>query len=133
MIELRDTYQLFINGEYSNSSNNAFFETHNPATGEVLASVAKATKEDVDRAVKAARIAFEKGKWPKLSQARRARVLNNIAAIMRERFNDLVEKQLMLPKDKFHKQLRTLNFMQEPLRLSVVEQTQFLMDFLIIH
>lgn len=95
MIELRDTYQLFINGEYSNSSNNAFFETHNPATGEVLASVAKATKEDVDRAVKAARIAFEKGKWPKLSQARRARVLNNIAAIMRERFNDLVTAEVL--------------------------------------
>ncbi|MGN7298062.1 aldehyde dehydrogenase family protein [Ferdinandcohnia sp. SAFN-114] len=95
MVELKETYQLLINGEYSNSSNNEFFETYNPATGEVIAKVAKATKEDVDRAVDAARNAFENGKWPKLPQARRARVLNNIAAIMRERFNDLVEAEVL--------------------------------------
>jgi acyl-CoA reductase-like NAD-dependent aldehyde dehydrogenase len=92
---LKEKYQLLINGAYTDSSNEHFFETHNPATGEVLAMVAKATKEDVDRAVEAARTAFDKGKWPKLTPARRARVLNKIADIMRERFNELVEAEVL--------------------------------------
>ncbi|PLR78750.1 betaine-aldehyde dehydrogenase [Bacillus sp. V3-13] len=92
---LKVKYQLLINGEYTDSSNEQFFETHNPATGEVLARVAKATKEDVDRAVEAARTAFDKGKWPKLTPARRARVLNKIAEIMKERFNELVEAEVL--------------------------------------
>lgn len=92
---LKEEYQLLINGEYINSSNEQFFETHNPATGEVLAKVAKATKDDVNHAVEAARKAFDTGKWPKLTPARRARVLNNIARIMRERFNELVEAEVL--------------------------------------
>lgn len=92
---IKDTYQLLINGEYSNSSNEQFFETHNPATGEVVARVAKATKEDVDRAVAAARTAFDQGKWPKLGPARRARVLNKIAQIMRDRYDELVEVEVI--------------------------------------
>lgn len=92
---LKDSYQLFINGDYSNSSNNEFFETYNPATGEVLAKVAKATKDDVDRTVEAARNAFETGKWPRQTHTKRARLLNNIAAIMRKRFNELVEAEVL--------------------------------------
>jgi acyl-CoA reductase-like NAD-dependent aldehyde dehydrogenase len=94
-VTLKDSYQLLINGEYTNSSNEKFFETHNPATGEVLTRVAKATKEDVDRAVEAARTAFDSGKWPKQTPAKRARVLNKIAAIMRDRFNELVEAEVL--------------------------------------
>ncbi len=92
---IKDTYQLLINGEYSNSSNEQFFETHNPATGEVVARVAKATKEDVDRAVEAARTAFDQGKWPKLGPARRARVLYKIAQIMRDRYEELVKVEVI--------------------------------------
>jgi betaine-aldehyde dehydrogenase len=92
---IKDTYQLLINGERTNSSNNEFFETYNPATGEVLAKVAKATKADVDRTVEAARTAFESGKWPKTSHTKRAKLLNKIAAIMRDRFNELVEAEVL--------------------------------------
>ncbi|MBA4538615.1 aldehyde dehydrogenase [Bacillus aquiflavi] len=94
-VGLKEKYQLLINGEYTDSSNEQFFETHNPATGDVLARVAKATKEDVDRAVAAAKAAFDHGKWPKLTPLRRARVLNKIAEIMRERFNELVEAEVL--------------------------------------
>ena len=58
--------KLFINGEWTNSSDGATFDTHNPATGETIAKVAHATKEDVDRAVKSARKALEKGAWGKM-------------------------------------------------------------------
>lgn len=77
------------------SSNGDFFETFNPATGEVIATVAKATKMDVDRAVAAARAAFETGKWAKYSAAKRARILNKIADIMRQQFDELVYAEVL--------------------------------------
>ncbi|WP_438821124.1 aldehyde dehydrogenase family protein [Desertibacillus haloalkaliphilus] len=92
---LKDTYQLLINGEHVESSNGEFFEAYNPATGEVLAQVAKATKEDVDKAVSAARTAFDSGKWPKQTAAKRARLLNKIADIMRSRFEEIVRIEVL--------------------------------------
>ena len=52
--QLRDTYGLFINGEFVPASDGGTFDTINPATGERIATCAEATKEDVDAAVKAA-------------------------------------------------------------------------------
>ena len=92
---MKKHYQLFINGQYVDSSNGEVFETHNPATGEVLATVAKATKKDVDKAVEAARAAFESGKWPRMTAAKRARLLNRIAEMMRERFEELVRAEVL--------------------------------------
>ncbi len=92
---MKKHYQLFINGEYVDSTNGEYFEAYNPATGELLATVAKATKEDVDRAVEAARKAFETGKWANYTAARRGRILNKIADIMRERFDDLVKAEVL--------------------------------------
>lgn len=92
---IKKEYNLFINGEYVEHASGEYFETHNPATGEVLAKVAKASKEDADRAVQAARQAFESGKWPRMTAARRARVLNKIADIMRSRFRELVEAEVL--------------------------------------
>ena len=53
---LKDRYGLLINGEWVDAENGATFETHNPATGELLALCANASAKDVDRAVKAARL-----------------------------------------------------------------------------
>ncbi|RBW70099.1 aldehyde dehydrogenase family protein [Bacillus taeanensis] len=92
---VKEAYPLFINGEYIESANGAYFDVHNPATGEVLAKVAKGTKEDVDKAVEAARTAFESGKWPRMTAAKRARLLIKIAEIMRSRFNDLVRVEVL--------------------------------------
>ncbi|SEA21479.1 betaine-aldehyde dehydrogenase [Thalassobacillus cyri] len=92
---VKDTYQLLINGEYTDSSKGEFFEIYNPANGERLAKVAKASKEDVDRAVEAARVAFTSGKWPRHTAAKRSRLLNKVASIMRKRFNELVEAEVL--------------------------------------
>lgn len=92
---LKEYYPLFINGKWEDSGNGEVFETHNPATGEVIAKVAKATKADVDKAVAAARDAFENGKWSKFSATRRARVLNKIAELLRGRFNELVQLEVL--------------------------------------
>lgn len=91
----REFYKLFINGEQVEASDGGRTKVVNPATGEVFAEVAKATKEDAQRAVEAARAAFDNGKWKRTPVGRRARVLNKIAAIMRSRFNELVELEVL--------------------------------------
>lgn len=91
----RDYYQMVINGERVDSISKETFTTYNPATGAPLAQVAKASKEDVDRAVAAARNAFDNGKWRKFPVNKRSRVLNKIASIMRARFNELVELEVL--------------------------------------
>ncbi|ANB61329.1 aldehyde dehydrogenase family protein [Anoxybacteroides amylolyticum] len=91
----RDTYHLIINGERVESSSGETFTTYNPATGEPVAKVAKGTREDAERAVLAARQAFDYGKWRHFPVNKRARILNKIASIMRARFNELVELEIL--------------------------------------
>ncbi len=91
----RDIYSLFINGESILSESGRTMTTYNPATGEKLAEVAKASSVDADQAVAAARDAFENGKWKKYPIGRRAKVLHKIADIMRERFNEIVELEIL--------------------------------------
>ena len=91
----RDFYHLIINGEKVESIKGGTFETVNPATGEVVATVAKASQEDAELAVQAAREAFDNGKWKKYPINRRSQVLNKIAAIMRSRFNEIVELEIL--------------------------------------
>ncbi|MFD2759729.1 aldehyde dehydrogenase family protein [Lentibacillus juripiscarius] len=92
----RDHYSMIINGERVESNSSETFETFDPAKGEVLATVVKGNQEDAEKAVKAARNAFEKGKWSnKYPVGKRARILNKIAAIMRERFNELIEMEVL--------------------------------------
>ncbi|QKF92555.1 aldehyde dehydrogenase family protein [Campylobacter sp. CCUG 57310] len=82
MVKLQDKYQLFINGEFVPSSDGATLDTFNPATGKKLASIADATKKDVDAAVKAARKAFET--FRRSTVAERSKILLKIADIIDE-------------------------------------------------
>lgn len=91
----RDTYQMIINGERVNSNSGKTVPVYNPATGEVLAQVADADNYDADQAVAAARHAFDNGKWKRTPVGKRSRVLNKIAALMRERFNELIELEVL--------------------------------------
>ncbi len=93
-MQLQARYTLIINGEHVESSNGTWFDTYNPATGEVIAKVAKATREDVDKAVAAARKALD-GKWGRFSAARRSQLLNKIAGLMRSRFDELCELEIL--------------------------------------
>lgn len=91
----RDFYHLIINGEKVKSSTGETIKTFNPATGELIAEVAKASKEDAESAIAAARNAFDNGKWKLFPVGKRSQVLNKIAAIMRSRFNELVELEIL--------------------------------------
>src|SRR5580692_1942558 len=78
------TRKILINGKWVEAASGKTFPTYNPATGDVLSRVAEGDKEDIDRAVKAARAAFETGPWSKITPSERGRLIWKIA--------DLIEK-----------------------------------------
>jgi acyl-CoA reductase-like NAD-dependent aldehyde dehydrogenase len=82
--------QLLIGGEWRESARRTRFGTLNPATEETIAEVAEGGGADIDAAVAAARTALKRGPWPVMSGAERGRILHRLAAIMRERREELV-------------------------------------------
>src|SRR5882672_11488750 len=81
-------YQLLIDGQWVDAESGKTFTTPNPATGETLAEVAEADKADIDKAVIAARRAFE-GKWSKISARDRGRLLYKLSQLLEEHSSEL--------------------------------------------
>lgn len=77
---LKDRYQMFINGDWINSSNNIFVKSYNPYNNEILSEFPDASEADVDFAVKSAKEAFKT--WKKTTVKERAKILNEIATII---------------------------------------------------
>jgi aminomuconate-semialdehyde/2-hydroxymuconate-6-semialdehyde dehydrogenase len=80
---------LYINGEYVQASTGATFEVKNPATQEVIAKVSEASPEDVDRACRIARDAFENGPWRTMTVAERCAKLRRMSEIILERKEEI--------------------------------------------
>ncbi|MEU7634988.1 MULTISPECIES: aldehyde dehydrogenase family protein [unclassified Streptomyces] len=87
VVDLASSYGLFIDGEFTEGTGGGLRKTVSPATEEVLAEYTQGTADDVDRAVRAARTAFEK--WSALPGAERAKYLFRIARIIQERSREL--------------------------------------------
>ena len=83
------TEQLIIDGNKAAASDGKTFDVHDPSSGDVLATVAKATKADVDRAVNAAHSALESKAWGGAPPAERGRIMMRIAQALRDRADDL--------------------------------------------
>src|ERR1700722_956938 len=81
--------QLFINGQWVNAASGKTFETPNPATGEILARVAEGEAEDINRAVRAARTAFEDGPWSRMTPSERGRIIWRIRDLILEHTQEL--------------------------------------------
>ncbi|MBA3570014.1 MAG: aldehyde dehydrogenase family protein, partial [Pyrinomonadaceae bacterium] len=81
-------YQLFIDGQWVDAESGKTFTTPNPATGENLAEVSEGDKADIDKAVSAARRAFE-GKWSKISARDRGRILYKLSKLIEEHSSEL--------------------------------------------
>ena len=88
--EMADSYQMFINGEWVNSSDGQTRDVIDPATGEVIASVQEGTKEDADMAVAAAKAAFE-GDWFDSTPKDRQLALLRLADRIEEHADELVQ------------------------------------------
>src|SRR6202034_1413167 len=83
--------KLFINGQWVDAASGKTFETPNPATGETLANVAEGDSEDIDRAVRAARAAFDDGPWGRITPSERGRIIWRIGDLILEHAEELAQ------------------------------------------
>ena len=81
--------KLLINNEWVPSESGKTFSTFNPATGEELAQISEADAADVDKAVRVARNAFERGPWRKINASERGRLLNRLADLVEQNADEL--------------------------------------------
>jgi phenylacetaldehyde dehydrogenase len=81
-------HKMLINGKWMDAASGKTFPTYNPATGEVLTHVAEGDREDIDRAVTAARAAFENGPWSKLTSSERGRLIWKLADLLEENLEE---------------------------------------------
>ena len=88
---LSEMKTLYINGQFVKSVSEKTFDTIDPSTGEVLATIYEGQKEDIDLAVKAARDAFDKGPWGKMNPAVRSRLMYKLADLMEENKEELAQ------------------------------------------
>lgn len=78
-VSLKHADRFFINGEWAKPSSSSMIDVINSGTEELFLRVAEAQEADVNRAVAAARAAFDKGPWPRMSHAERGKYLRAIA------------------------------------------------------
>jgi phenylacetaldehyde dehydrogenase len=83
--------QMFINGQWADAASGKTFETPDPATGQTLARVAEGDAEDIDRAVRAARAAFEEGPWSRMTPSERGRIVWKIGDLILEHVDELAQ------------------------------------------
>ena len=83
--------QMFINGQWVDAASGKTFETPNPATGETLARVAEGDAEDINRAVSAARAAFEEGPWSRMTPSERGRIVWKIGDLILQHVDELAQ------------------------------------------
>src|SRR5664280_40948 len=84
-------HRMFIDGRFVAAASGKTFPVYNPATGEVLTHVPEAEQEDVNRAVGAARLAFDEGPWPRMSPSERGRLLWKLGDLLEHNLEEFAE------------------------------------------
>ncbi|MFX3623411.1 MAG: aldehyde dehydrogenase family protein [Ectobacillus sp.] len=92
---LTGTKKLYINGQFVESASFGTFDTPNPATGETLATVYEGRREDINKAVLAARAAFDDGPWQRMTAAERSRLMYKLADLMEENREELAQLETL--------------------------------------
>jgi aldehyde dehydrogenase (NAD+) len=87
--------KMLIDGKWVEAASGKTFETPNPATGEVLARIAEGDAEDIDRAARAARRAFDEGTWARMRPAERERLLLRIADLIEQHADELAQLETL--------------------------------------
>ncbi len=87
-ISLKKRYELFIGGKFVQPATKQYFDTTNPATEQKISEIALAGERDVDKAVKAARTAYDQ-EWSKLPHGERSKYIYRIARLIQERAREL--------------------------------------------
>src|SRR5215469_3902595 len=84
-------HRMLIDGRFVAAAAGQTFPVYNPATGDVITHVPEAEAEDVDRAVRAARRAFDEGPWPRMSPSERGRILWKLADLLEKNLEEFAE------------------------------------------
>jgi phenylacetaldehyde dehydrogenase len=87
--------KMLIDGKWVDAASGKTFPTYEPATGEVLAQVAEGDREDIDRAVRAARRAFEFGPWSKITASQRGRLLWKLADLLEQHLEEFAQLETL--------------------------------------
>ena len=87
--------QLLIGGKWVDGEEGASIDVHNPSTGSVLTSVAEARAADIDKAVQAARQAFDSGPWPRMKPGDRARIIWRLGDLILENASELARLETL--------------------------------------
>ncbi|MBZ5503319.1 MAG: aldehyde dehydrogenase family protein [Acidobacteriia bacterium] len=82
---------MLINGKWVPAASGKTFPTYNPSTGEILCQVAEGDKEDIDRAVAAARAAFDKGPWRNFTPSERGRIVWKLADLLEKHAEEFAQ------------------------------------------
>ena len=88
---VQGTHHMLIDGRFVSAAAGQTFPVYNPATGDVITRVPEAEAEDVDRAVRAARRAFDEGPWPRMSPSERGRILWKLADLIEKNNDEFAE------------------------------------------
>jgi phenylacetaldehyde dehydrogenase len=83
--------KMLINGRWVEAASGKTFPVYEPSSGAVLAQVAEGDKEDIDRAVKAARAAFESGPWADMTPSERGRLLWKLADLLEQHKDEFAQ------------------------------------------
>ena len=87
--------KLLIDGQWIEAASGKTFPTFNPATGEILGYVADGDKEDIDRAVRAARKAFDQGPWRKMTTSNRGKLIWKLADLIETHLEEFAELETL--------------------------------------
>src|SRR5438477_6448164 len=88
---VQKNHRLLIDGKFVAAAAGRTFPVYNPATGDVITHVPEAEAEDVDRAVRAARRAFDEGPWPRMSPSERGRTLWKLGDLLEQNLEEFAE------------------------------------------
>lgn len=92
---LEEIQGLWINGESVSAQNGTTFDVLNPATEEVIATVAEANEQDIDKAVQAATAAFYEGEWTKMEAATRSHLIYTFADLLEDHREELAQLECL--------------------------------------
>ncbi|WP_338448229.1 aldehyde dehydrogenase family protein [Niallia oryzisoli] len=88
-------FSLYINGKWQSAEDNQTFNVYNPANGQIIAKVSKASKDDTVKAITTARKAFDSGVWSRKSYQERGEVLTQFASIIRKNIDEIAQLDIL--------------------------------------
>lgn len=124
-------YQLYIDGEFAEAKTKQTFDSINPFDQTIVARVSRARVEDAQRAIEAARKAFDEGPWPRMSREERSALLKAVSDKINERKTELTELEvedsgstIRKAKEDIYLSARNMNYFSKLAALDLTERIQ---------